>query len=593
MASSEPPPPAQTFAYEDDLPRLPVPPLPSTCDRFLEWVEPLLTDDELTQTRYAMQEFRSDAGIGKQLQELLVRHDRTPGRATWADEFFHQRYFGRRTPVAINANYFFLFQSHPGIGQLQRAARLVNATLQFKQRVDDETLAPVTRRGQPMSMEQYKYLFSATRIPGEPLDSSRAPYTSEWPGPSRERHILVLHQGHAVTLDVLDENGTPYDVDEVETGLRAAVRACEDDTNGEWVGAFTTSDRPRWARNRQALIDAGNDEALDRVERALFCVCLDDVAPSSATQACDQLLHGNRENRWFDKAVSFIVAADGTAGFNGEHCRLDGTTVVGFLDVVLTATPAPSTGRDRHPRAEPVTFQTTPHLREELRAARASFDVEAAATLGVALAVDFSATRAKLLGVSPDAFAQLAFQLANFRATGEVGSTYESIATTGYRHGRTEAMRVVTPQSVKFVQCMDKPGVGDDERRNAFRAAAEQHGRRAAQCRAGDAPEQHLWELLMTHQRRRSGAIALFESPGWAIARDDRLSTSAVPSPHVSYWGFGPTNEQCLGVGYALLPDTFHLYISARHSQARRLSDFVTELPRVVEQIEELLRDHR
>ena len=142
---------------------------------------------------------------------------------------------------------------------------------------------------------------------------------------------------------------------------------------------------------------------------------------------------------------------------------------------------------------------------------------------------DFGTERAKALGMSPDAFVQLAYQLAHQRAKGLTGATYESIATRHCRHGRTEAMRVVTPEVLSFVSTMDDPARPPWQRRAAFVAAAEAHVRRAKQCQAGEAPEQHLWELLLIQRRRGASSSAcpkppaLFRSPGWLIMRDDYL----------------------------------------------------------------------
>ncbi len=82
----------------------------------------------------------------------------------------------------------------------------------------------------------------------------------------------------------------------------------------------------------------------------------------------------------------------------------------------------------------------------------------------------------------------MAYQLAHRRAKGLTGATYESIATRQYRHGRTEAMRVITPEVLHFVDVMDDAAVNPEVRRTAFRAAAEAHVRRAKECQTGQAP---------------------------------------------------------------------------------------------------------
>ena len=452
-------------------------------------------------------------------------------------------------------------------------------------------------------MEQNKYLFSATRIPGMDRDTARTPYSNDWPGPSQERHIVVFFRGTMFRLDVIGPTGRPHTLDEIAAGLRAVMAAgATAAAPGTSVGHLTTKARAEWAVSRQALLDddPGNAELLDTVETALFCLCLDDDSPSDARAACDLLLHGNSGNRWFDKAVSLIVFGNGAAGINGEHCKLDGTTIVAFLDAVL-GSPA-----DEHSRRSGALAQGTPSwapldfgldaaLQADVLAAAAAFAAYAADTASATLSIEnFTSASAKQLKCSPDAFAQMAFQLAHSRARGHVGATYESIATRRYHHGRTEAMRVVTAEVVRFVTAMNDPAADGPARRAAFRAAAAKHVARARECQVGQAPEQHLWELQLIQQRRGAELgvtepLALYETPGWLRMRDDYLSTSAVPSSHVQFFGFGSTSQKCIGVGYAMLPDRFDLYLSTPRAGSDQMPVFADRLREAVCELEELL----
>lgn len=574
-----------TFSHEDELPRVPLPTLQETADRFLAWSAPLLTADELAETEAAVAELLAPGSPAHALHADLVAYDARPDVASWLDEFWRDRYLGRRDRIALNANFFFLFQDSP-MGQVERAAQLTASTVAFKATIDDETLPAAEQRGRPLSMHQNRFLFSATRIPGDPRDASRNPYSDEWPGPSRERHVVVLHRGAAIRLDVIDPDGRPYTAAELAVALRAIL----EQGPGDGVGALTSTARAEWATNRAALIGAGNAEVLDELERALFCLVLEDGTPESPLAAADQLLHGDAANRWFDKAVSLVVFADGRAGINGEHCNLDGTTIVAYLDAILTA--EPTTGGDAVPATRRLEFVLDDALRAEIAAARAAFADYAAAVATRTLSVDFDAERAKALKCSPDAFAQLAFQLTHQRAKGHLGATYESIATRAFRHGRTEAMRVVTPEVVAFVAAMEDPAADAHTRREAFRAAADAHVARAKECQAGQAPEQHLWELQLRQKRQGGGEpMAVFDSPAWRIVRDDYLSTSAVPSANIQYFGFGSTSEKCIGVGYAMLPDRFDLYLSTPATVAEQMAVFARELPAVVRELEALLTD--
>jgi carnitine O-acetyltransferase len=593
---------AGTFDLEDDLPHVPVPALTDSAAQFLEWCSPLLDDDQLTRTRAAVDQLLRADGPGPVLQSALEEYAATAH--SWLDAFWESRYLGRRDRIALNANFFFLFRASDDAAEQDQAARaagLILGALDHQRQVDSGAFPPARRRGEPMTMEQHKFLFSATRIPGDEQDTARTPYTDAWPGPSHERHVVVFVRGHAFRLDVLGPDGVPHPADELTEalrGLRTGVTG-----PGPGVGRLTTKARADWAASRRALLgDPGNAAALEEIETALFCVSLEDDAPADDLARGKALLAGDAANRWFDKAVTFVVFADGEAGINTEHCRLDGTTVLALVDGVLsepTSVHAERLGAraQGEPAVSEVRFALTDDAVADVREAGADFEAFAGsiATRRVVFE-DQGSDRAKELGASPDAFAQLAYQLAHRRAKGFIGATYESIATLRFHHGRTEAMRVVTPEVLAFVAAMEDAGVDDDARRAAFDAAADAHGRRARACQAGDAPEQHLWELSLIQARRGAelGATEPLEvvaSPGWLVMRDDHLSTSSAPSVHVRLFGFGSTSTQCIGVAYVLLPDRWIVHLSTPARVGEQMERFAEELARAVAELARLLAD--
>jgi carnitine O-acetyltransferase len=521
---------------------------------------------------------------------------------SWLDTFWSYRYLGRRDRIALNANYFYLFRDS-GQGQVERAAGLVAAATNYKLLLDAERIPPVVQHGRALSMEQNRFLFSATRIPRPVQDTVRTPYSQGWPGPSRERHIVVFFRESMFRMDVIGVHGRPYTVDDLAAGLRTVMAdPATADAPCASIGHLTTKPRAEWAESRHALLGRHrrNAEMLDAIETALFCLCLEETAPRDALEACEQLLHGDSGNRWFDKAISLIVFGDGTAGINVEHSRLDGTTIVNFVDMLLGRSAeehSRQSGAQSQgvPAFEAIEFELDADLQADVRAAAASFAAYAANTATAVLSFeDFGGVRAKQLRISPDAFVQMAFQLAHKRARGFVGATYESIATRHFRHGRTEAMRVVTPEVIRFVNTMDDAEADEATRRTAFRAAAEKHVERAKECQAGYAPEQHLWELQLL-QRRRGEALgvpeplALHNTPGWLKMRDDYLSTSSTPSTNVQYGGFGPTGSRCIGIGYVLLPDRFNLHLSTPRPVADEMLLFTDELREAIRELQELL----
>jgi carnitine O-acetyltransferase len=592
---------ATTFGNEDRLPRLPLPTLEESCAKFVAWCTPLLTLDELAATKIAVASFLRPESPARKLQAALAKYNANDGVQSWLDTFWSYRYLGRRDPIALNANYFYLFRDSDQ-GQVERAAGLVAAATNYKLLLDAERIPPVVQHGRALSMEQNRFLFSATRIPGPVQDTARTPYSEGWPGPSRERHIVVFFRERMFRMDVIGVRGRPYTVDDLAAGLRTVMAApATGDTPPASIGHLTTKPRAEWAESRHALLDRHprNAEMLDAIETALFCLCLDETAPTDALEACERLLHGESGNRWFDKAISLIVFGDGTAGINVEHSSLDGTTILNFVDMLLGRSAEEHSRQSEAqsqgvPAFEAIEFEIDADVQADVRAAAASFAAYAANTATAVLSFeDFGGVRAKQLGISPDAFVQMAFQLAHKRARGFVGATYESIATRQFRHGRTEAMRVVTPEAIRFVNSMDAEA-DEATRRTVFEAAAEKHVERAKECQAGYAPEQHLWELQLI-QRRRGGALgvpeplALYDTPGWLKMRDDYLSTSSTPSTNVQYGGFGPTGSRCIGIGYVLLPDRFNLHLSTPRPKADEMLLFTDKLREAIRELQNLL----
>ncbi len=600
-----------TFAAEDTLPRVPLPSLDDSCARFLQWCQPLLGAEDYATTEGAVAELLRPGGAGRALHAALAEYDATPGVGSWLDEFWPSRYLGRRDRIALNANFVFLFRDDTPLaastvaGQTERAAAIIEAAVDYKLALDAEQIPPVTQRGTPLSMWQNEYLFSETRIPGEIQDSVRKPYSPEWPGPSNARHIAVFYRGNIFRMDVIGPDGAPYAFDDVVDGLRAVIKAgtkpAATDTS---VGHLTTKARAAWARSREVLrTEPANVVAFDAVETALFSVCLEDFAPRDELHACDQLLHGDSGNRYFDKSVSFIVFADGQAGINIEHCGLDGTTVLSFVDALLERSVgdhAETNGAQSQglPSVEPIEFVLDSAARADIAAAGADFARFAADTATSLVSFDdFGTGEAKKLGISPDAFAQLSYQLAHRRSKGLTGATYESIATRQYRNGRTEAMRVVTPEMVAFVDAMVSPDADQATKLAAARTAASAHVGRAKECQAGQAPEQHLWELEWIQRRRgeqlgvADERIALFDSPGWTVMRDDYLSTSSAPSKYIRYFGFGSTSPRCIGIAYVLLPDRWNIYLATPKSVSDQMYAFADHLRTAVADLRELLAE--
>lgn len=72
-----------TFAAQDKLPRLPIPDLASTCDKYLQVLKPLQTPRQRAETEHAVRDFL--ASDGPDLQEKLQRY--AQGKTSYIEQF--------------------------------------------------------------------------------------------------------------------------------------------------------------------------------------------------------------------------------------------------------------------------------------------------------------------------------------------------------------------------------------------------------------------------------------------------------------------------------------------------------------------------
>lgn len=68
--------------HQEGLPKLPVPPLKKTCERYLAALEPIVSEEELEYTRKLIEEFLI-GGVGDRLQKGLERRARKT--ENWVD----------------------------------------------------------------------------------------------------------------------------------------------------------------------------------------------------------------------------------------------------------------------------------------------------------------------------------------------------------------------------------------------------------------------------------------------------------------------------------------------------------------------------
>lgn len=203
---------------------------------------------------------------------------------------------------------------------------------------------------------------------------------------------------------------------------------------------------------------------------------------------------------------------------------------------------------------------------------------------------DFGKRAIVRLGLSPDGFVQMAFQLAYYALTGETASTYESISTKRFLHGRTEAMRCVSLESVAFVRSVRGASGGTARASELLRAAVASHVATVQRCKEGRGVDRHLLGLRRMVEPDEP-VPALFADPGYAILSRSVLSTSSLrSSPGVELTCFGPVVDEGFGLSYTVHDDSILVVVTNFHGLA---STFAGELECSLLEMHALLADAR
>ncbi|XP_015252206.1 PREDICTED: carnitine O-acetyltransferase-like isoform X2 [Cyprinodon variegatus] len=592
------------LTHQKGLPSLPVPPLQQTCERYITALEPIVEAEELSLTRRLVQDFQEAGGVGERLQRGLEK--RASRTENWLSQWWVQvAYLEYRLPVVVH--------SSPGLvlprmdfrdkdGQIRFASKLIAGALDFKTMIDNETLPVEYLGGKPLCMNQYYEVLSSCRIPGLKRDS----VVNHAKSPRPPRHITVVHNFQFFQLDVYQRDGTPLTVDQLCVQLEKICRASQE-TNSEPVGILTTQHRDVWGKAYVNLIkDKTNKDSVSAIQRSIFTLCLDGVTSEAAgelyrSSAAVQMLHGGGSrgysgNRWFDKTLQFIVGEDGTCGVNYEHAPAEGPPIVALIDHVVEFTrkpEAPGAPAGSLPVPQRLPFNVTAEIKQDIEEAKLSMN-RLAQDLDMRVTVfgHFGKNVPKAHKMSPDAFIQIALQLAYYRKYRRCCATYESASLRMFRLGRTDTIRSASNASAAFVKAFDDPSKQNQEKLDLMEKAVKAHRSYTNMAVGGQAIDRHLLGLKLQAAEEKLPVPAIFKDPSYSKALHYHLSTSQVPSKTDCVMCFGPVVPDGYGVCYNPMEDHINFAVSSFNScretdagsLAAAVEDALLDMRRLLEQ---------
>ncbi|TEB34514.1 carnitine acetyltransferase [Coprinellus micaceus] len=634
------------------MPRLPVPELRKTLDKYLASLEPFLREDEkrggmnyhsgLSLRKKWADEF--EQGIGKVLQDRLVALDRASPN-NWLDDNFwlNKAYLEWRAPLLVNSNWWLAFyeddmmpatalkgetnnnRAGTTFWQLRRAAWLVWRTLEFKQQLDAHELHPDTTRTGIWFRNSSAKMFSTARMPAPFCDSLSSPPDK----PTQEaRSLLVMLHGWCYAVPVYYPPTSPdsppvlMSPPQIEAKLRSIVLDVEERlSRGESpvpIGMLSADDRDKWASNLDHLLHLhpANKRSHHVMLHAVMALSLDHtthaIPPplpsrhlpphkvhhrSPAQSALDSHLHtirGNPHNignRFYDKPYTLIVDPSTRAGATGEHSPCDALvpsivaeyTIVQGVDVdeFTEEKSTPPAGVDTsEPLWERLDWVGDEYIKREAAAAtRRALEIVEDSDDSVMWFDDYGTEWIKTMAkMSPDAYVQMALQLAWYKTRGEFTATYETVLTRMFKNGRTETLRSYTGDARDWVLSMVTPGVSNQSRLKALQRAIQTHTRLTREAATGRGIDRHLMGLQLMLRPPNGESAALFEDELFERSQRWKLSTSGLSAGHLfKGTGFGTVYDDGYGINYLAAPNMIKFGVESKfHNSTTSTQKFKT-----------------
>ncbi|MGK3761795.1 MAG: carnitine O-acetyltransferase [Bacillariaceae sp.] len=594
------------YSNQSELPTLPITSIEDTLKRFLPTAMPLAeSKDEIKALQSAIDKFPSQASM---LQKRLLERVDQSKNSSWLQHWWNTLgYLQVRDSVVINVSYYFNFQDdktlRTGDGthnnnpvQIQRAASILYACGQYRNLVTSERLQPDTigRNKTPLCMTAYKYMFHACRIPRSEQDSYRI-YD-----PHVYKHAVVACRGRFFKIPLIDNiTGEVISVSTLESHLNLIMEFADSAESAAAItelGYLTGDNRDVWANARTALLDCtGMSEAMEWMESGCVMLNLDSKNPVSKAECGRQYLYGNGYNRWFDKSVQLVVCPNGKAGLVGEHSMMDGMPMIGLANHIVntsyeqarnesssSSSLSPSGGQQFEESSISDIFgdiTLSPQVLDMIETSKQSYyEWTGKHGIDVQSFQGYGSNFMKKSGFSPDAYVQMAMQVATSRLFQKQVGTYEATQTRVFLHGRTETTRTVSPASAEFVQGMNDNTLSPDEKINLLSKACASHAQYIGNASKGLGVDRHFLGLSMLVQDGER-MPDLYSDPVFIRSKRWRVSTSNLTNPTINTWGYGEVVPDGVGLSYAVHKDHLMFGITAlkEHGWTERLSQYLED----------------
>lgn len=565
----------------DNLPSYPIPELKGTLERYLEWVEPLVSPEELEEARESVEKFLGTEGSTKleeKIQELGRREE-----DSWIYDYWVKAHLLVRAPLTPHTNVPIIYENKKLLEfeVIERIAILMHSAAAVYKEFKENGAGAYTVKNKLYSSDEFHGLLASINDIKKGMDEY---YIND----ECSEFIVFSYRNHLYNIQVI-EGGELVSAGGILNTLKNIISMELEPLvpNANYVTIGVDRDDAAEAL-KKILTDEGNQKSYQLIKDAILVMNYDDIEVSGVYEELDNASY-NREyvNRWHGKGFQFSCTRNGVFSFIADHCFVDGGTEVYFIDKMKRYIEEKSFSFEEaapHSAVEEIEFNLSEEVKNSLLNLKEEFD--RCMDSFKAKYVDFEGLNREVLRergiLSGDGFIHLALQVAQYMTYERINNTYISVDARRFFRGRTESNRPVSKESVYFAEELIKKGRSKEELYQLMKDALDEHHRRVKLCQVGEGVNRYLYVLESIYEDfgKEMGIEKkpeLFKTNAFKEMGSNHLSTTSFGHPDMKYLYFPPVQEHGFGIYYFVGRESF-MIITAYNEDLDVMEEMIENL---------------
>ena len=460
------------------LPKIFVPKLDNTIDRYLEVMRALFKTSTYSKVVYYTKIFARTEGIF--FQNTLMKYSER--KVNWASDIWvNQCFFENRQPLLYTnetrasihkMNFSTTDQMLASISQH------ISGLIRFWEKIRTERIPQDYAGDMAQCMDQYKRVMGVHR--------KSLPKIDNWHSTIYSKYIIVMVEGCMFKMKVYNSEGSrPYSTNIIKQMLYHILTHTKQEDRIP-IGTMTAMDRDNWFCIREQMLRSNiNKESIHTIEHSLFGLCIDEIQLGGKEVFLTQTTIGDHRNdfenfnRWYDLGLQCVYRKDGYFAWITEESIFDGSIIpqpTEVEEIESSTNSPPQMCQDSDVSLIKWELSNTTMMNVE-RGKNKLINWAENIDNCVFEFTHFGLKWSQKYGLHPNGLVQQAVVLTYYKLYHRLDAMCQTVSLRRYREGRKEIPHIVTCENRNFVEALANKKIKFDEKYELLEKAIEKHHR--------------------------------------------------------------------------------------------------------------------